>query len=110
MALLRDAMLHASRLRIARFLKGHPPTHAPIDDTTAWTTTLTSEPSADALSISTETGRARWAYVMLLSDGQAARSPEIRAFLLDGADTPDNRVKALLANTVQILRTQGETP
>jgi hypothetical protein len=47
---------------------------------------------------------------MLLSDGQAARSPEIRAFLLDGADTPDNRVKALLANTVQILRTQGETP
>ena len=105
---LRQAMRHASRLRIARFLKAHPPpASSGIDDAFAWTATLASEPTADELGLITERGRARWAYVMMMSDGRAASAPEVRAFLLDGGDTPDNRVKALIAHTVAALRGQG---
>jgi hypothetical protein len=106
---LKKAMLHASRLRVARFLKNHPP--PPLSDVTdefAWKTTLSSEPTADKLGILTERGRARWAYVMMLSDGKAAESSEIRQFILDGGDTPDNRVKSLIDYTVEALREQGE--
>jgi len=106
---LKQTMRHASRVRIARFLKAHPPpATSGIDDAFVWAVTLASEPTADEFGIVTERGRARWAYVMMMSDGQAAHAPEIRAFLQDNGDTPDNRVKALIDHTVAALRTQGE--
>lgn len=102
---LKAAMLHSSRLRIARFLKANtPPNFSGVDDDFIWGATLASEKSADNLGIKTERGRARWAYVMILSDGKAADAPEVRDYVGDGGDTPDNRVKSLIGHTVDALR------
>lgn len=48
----------------------------------------------------------RWAYLMLLSRGQAAELPEVRAALLS-ASQPDARVKTLLAEAAEALREGG---
>ncbi len=102
---LKAAMLHSSRLRIARFLKANSPPHfSGVDDDFIWGATLASEKSADELGIKSERGRARWAYVMVMSDGKAADAPEVRDFIRDGGDTPDNRVKSLIANAADALR------
>ncbi len=105
---LKAAMVHSSRLRTARFLRSHVPPHfSGIDDRFVWGATLASEPSADELGIRTERGRTRWAYVMMMSDGKAAEAPEIRSYVTDGKDTPDNRVKALIGHAVDALRRDG---
>ncbi|MFD1747405.1 DUF4123 domain-containing protein [Rhizobium helianthi] len=105
MVRLKAVMLHSSRLRIARFLKGNVPAHfSGVDDSFIWGATLASETSADELGIKTERGRARWAYVMMMSDGKAANAPEVRNYIRDGGDTPDNRVKSLIQHTVDALR------
>ncbi|TWF50077.1 DUF4123 domain-containing protein [Neorhizobium alkalisoli] len=102
---LKTAMLHSSRLRIARFLKANVPPHfSGVDDEFVWGATLASERSADELGIKTERGRARWAYVMMMSDGKAAGAPEVRNYVRDGGDTPDNRVKSLIQHAVDSLR------
>lgn len=102
---LKAAMLHSSRLRIARFLKANPPPHfAGLNDDFFWGATLASEVSADDLGIKTERGRARWASVMVLSDGRAAELPEVRSFIQQKETTPDNQVKALIGHTVDALR------
>ncbi len=107
---LKAAMLHSSRLRIARFLKANtPPYFSGVDDNFIWGATLASEKSADELGIKTERGRARWAYVMIMSDGKAADAPEVRNYLGDGGDTPDNRVKSLIDHTVDALRSNPST-
>ncbi|MEL4375993.1 DUF4123 domain-containing protein [Brucella cytisi] len=105
---LKKAMLHSSRIRIARFLKGQvPPNFSGIDDKFLWGATLASESSADELGIKTERGRARWAYVMMLSDGKAAKLKEVRSYIQDGRDSPDNRVKSLIQHTANAIRTGG---
>ncbi|WP_284757126.1 DUF4123 domain-containing protein [Agrobacterium sp. fls2-241-TYG-188a] len=102
---LKTAMLHSSRLRIARFLKSNPPPHfTGLNDDFFWGATLASEASADDLGIKTERGRARWASVMVLSDGKAAELPEVRSFLQEKGATPDNQVKALIGYTADALR------
>jgi hypothetical protein len=58
---LKAAMVHSSRLRIARYLKANVPAHfSGVDDAFLWGTALASEKSADQLGIETERGRARW--------------------------------------------------
>jgi len=71
---LKAVLRHTSRVRIARFLKAHPPpATSGIDDAFVRAVTLASEPTADEFGIVTERGRARWAYVMMMSDGKAAQ-------------------------------------
>jgi len=102
---LKAAMLHSSRLRIARFLKKNKPPHfSGVDDDFVWGATLASERTADELGIRTERGRARWAYVMVMSDGKAADLPEVRSFIQEKGATPDSRVKELIGHTVDALR------
>ncbi|WP_155888452.1 DUF4123 domain-containing protein [Inquilinus limosus] len=102
---LQDAMVHASRLRIARFLKGQMPSEAVgITDEYLWRATLASEKSAAELNIRTEQGRARWTYLMVLSGGQAAALPEVRGFIGSGEAGPDAQVKALIQHTADALR------
>lgn len=105
---LKEVMRHSSRLRIARFLKKHPPPHfTGLDDEFFWGATLASAESADELGIRTERGRARWAFAMVLSDGKAAEQAEIRDYIRDGGDTPDNRVKALIQHAADAMRASG---
>jgi len=105
---LRAAMVHASRLRIARFLKGRmPPDAVGITDEFLWRATLASERSAAELGIRTEQGRARWAYVMVLSGGKAATLPEVRGFVRSGEASPDRQVRALIQHTADALRVYG---
>ncbi len=102
---LKEATAHSSRLRIARYLKRNIPPHfSGIDDEFLWGTTLASEASADELGIETERGRARWAYVMMLSDGKAADLKEVRSFIQNGEASPDTQVRALMRHTIDALR------
>ncbi|QKK26554.1 DUF4123 domain-containing protein (plasmid) [Rhizobium hidalgonense] len=102
---LKAAMLHSSRLRIARYLKKNTPPHfSGVDDDFVWGATLASERTADELGIRTERGRARWAYVMVVSDGKAADLPEVRSFIQEKGASPDARVKELIGHTVDALR------
>jgi hypothetical protein len=102
---LKTAMIHSSRLRIARFLRSNiPPEFSGVDDEFVWRATLHSEKSADELGIRTEQGRARWTYLMTMSDGKAASFPEVRNYVRDGDDTPDNRVKSLIQHAADALR------
>ena len=102
---LRAAMLHSSRLRIARYLKGNVPEHfSGINDDFLWGAALASETTADELGIETERGRARWAYVMMLSDGKAADIRQVRGFIRNGPASPDEQVSALMKHTAQALR------
>jgi hypothetical protein len=105
---LEAAMLHSSRLRIARFLKKNRPPHiSSVDDDFVWGATLASERTADELGIRTERGRARWAYVMVVLDGKAADLPEVRSFLQEKGATPDTRVRELIGHTVDALRSSN---
>lgn len=102
---LKEAVVHSSRLRIARFLRRNVPDHfSGIDDEFLWATALASESSADGLGIETERGRARWAYVMMLSDGRAADIAEVRGFIRNGPAGPDAQVSALMKHTAAALR------
>jgi hypothetical protein len=102
---LTDAMVHSSRLKIARYLKRNVPGHFHgIDDEFLWGAAIASEKTADELGIETERGRARWAYVMMLSDGKAAGLPEVRGFIRSGSASPDEQVSALMKHTAQALR------
>ncbi|MBY4611378.1 DUF4123 domain-containing protein [Rhizobium sp. 9T] len=102
---LKAAMLHSSRLRIARFLKKNTPPHfSGVNDDFVWGAALASERTADELGIRSERGRARWAYVMVMSDGKAADLPEVRSFIQEKGATPDARVKELIGHTVDALR------
>jgi hypothetical protein len=105
MEALTDAMVHSSRLKIARYLKRNVPDHFQgIDDEFLWGATIASETTADELGIETERGRARWAYVMMLSDGKAAELPQVRGFIRNGSASPDDQVSALMKHTAQALR------
>ena len=102
---LRADMVAASRRRVAGFLKDNvPPGGSGVDAGFFHRVALHSEPSAKALGIETERGRARWAYLMMLSNGKAAQAPEVTAFLRQGASA-DEQVKALVGHTAQALRT-----
>jgi Domain of unknown function (DUF4123) len=98
---LTDAMVHSSRLKIARYLKRNVPSHfSGVDDAFCWGTTLASDKSADELGIETERGRARWAYLMMLSDGKVAEMKQARDFVRFGGNDPDDQVKALMRHTI----------
>lgn len=102
---LKAAMLHSSRLRIARFLKANAPPHfTGLNDDFFWGATLASEVTADDLGIKTERGRACWAYVMVLSDGKAAELPDVRNFISEKDTTPDKQVKLLIGHTADAIR------
>jgi hypothetical protein len=102
---IRQAMVQASRLRTARFLRSSKPDHFQgTTDAFFWGATLASEQSADALGIRSERARARWAYLMMLSDGKAVEQPEVTAFLTAGPQSPDVRVRDLMRHTVDALR------
>ena len=56
------------------------------------------------MGIETGRGRARWAYVMMLSDGRAADIKEVRGFIQNGPASPDEQVSALMKHTAAALR------
>jgi hypothetical protein len=86
-------------------LKGNIPPHfSGTDDEFLWGATVASEKTADELGTEIERGRARWAYVMMLSDGRAAGLPEVRGFIRNGSASPDEQVSALMKHTAQALR------
>ena len=102
---LKGAMLHASRLRIARFLKSSIQAPLPeVSDDYLWRATLASEPTADELGLRTEQGRARWTYLLAMSGGQVAAIPEVRAFIREGGASPDDQMKALMGHAITAMR------
>lgn len=102
---LKEVMLHSSRLRIARYLKGNIPSDPPgITDEFAWGATLATEKTADELGIRTERGRARWGYLSVISDNKVAEFKETREFIQNGQASPDEQVQALMKDTIAALR------
>ncbi len=99
-------MVQASRLRIARFLKEPDAARCRAGSPTR---SCGGRPSPargprPELGIREKQGRARWAYVMVLSGGKAATLPEVRGFVGNGEATPDQQVKALIRHTADALR------
>lgn len=105
---LRKAMVHSSRLRIARFLRDNmPDDFVDVTDEFVWGATLASEISAEELGITSERGRARWAYLMVVSDGKAIEASEVRDYIQNGENRPDDQVKSLIEFTADALADQG---
>ena len=93
-----------SRERVAGFLKRHLP--EPLDhlsDDQIAAIVLESERTGKALGLRSERAHARWAYLMLLSNGRAAHTPEAKMFIKQGKD-PDQRVKELIDHAALALR------
>ena len=106
---LRDARMAESRLRRLKYLRKHlPQPLAGKDDNELAKLVLQSEISGKQLGLSSEQAYARWAYLLLMTDGRAASTPEAIAFIKSGAD-PDARVKALITHTANALRSGAFT-
>lgn len=106
---LQEVMVHSARLRIARYLKENIPPNPPgIADETAWRATLANEKTANQLGIQTEAGKARWAYLNIVSDNKATEIPEIRRYIQNGEANPDEQVRSLMRHTIDALRTYGK--
>ncbi|MEW9310642.1 DUF4123 domain-containing protein [Labrys neptuniae] len=106
---LQEVMVHSSRLRIARYLKENIPPNPPgISDETAWRATLANEKTSHQLGIQTEAGKARWAYLNIVSDNKATEIPEIRRYIQNGEESPDEQVRSLMRHTIDALRTYGK--
>lgn len=106
---LQEAMVHSSRLRIARYLKENIPPNPPgISDETAWRATLANEKTARQLGVQTEAGKARWAYLNIVSDNKATEIPEIRRYIQNGEESPDEQVRSLMHHTIDALRSYAK--
>lgn len=105
MAELRDVMTMRADRRIAGYLRDvAPEMTAGLSDDELRGLIARSEASAKELGLSSERGHARWAYLMLMSGGQAAHVPEARAFVSNGAEPPDRQVRKLIDHTAAALR------
>lgn len=63
-----------------------------------------SDRSGRELGIESESAHGKWAYLMLMSHGRIARSPDARGFIARGDRSPDTQVSQLLDSTVEALK------
>ena len=101
---LTRSRVAASHDRIAAFLRRNlPPQLAGMTDADLHETVVRAEPVGRSLGLRSEKALARWSYLMLLSGGQVAAMPEVRAALRDSPD-PEVGVKALIDEAAAALR------
>lgn len=93
-----------SQERIADFLRSHPPTHRePLSETELWDLIDEAQETGRSVGLKTETGLARWAYILMVTEGQVMQMPEALAFLKLGGD-PDQRIREMLDHTANAMK------
>ena len=96
--------LSASHQRIHDFVSSHLPPHkAHLTDTDIRGIVEWSDSTGRSLGLKTETGLARWAYIMMLTDGLIASNYDLCALISRGA-RPDERIKALISEAADAMK------
>ena len=99
---LSERRLIASRWRIANYLAKQLPDDAGIAPKDLKPVVEISEKSGRELGIRTERGLARWAYLMMMSNGAAQDDVKATDFIRSG--NPDRQVKLLIDDVIKHLR------
>jgi hypothetical protein len=104
---VENARAERSRLRIAAYLREAAPDRTTgMPDTALLELTRRSDAKAAELGIVTERGRGYFSYLMLLTQGKIAESPEVCAVIAHGDSRPDNQVRRLMRETAHAVREQ----
>lgn len=61
--------------------------------------------SGRTLGLQTLAAHNRWAYLCVITEGKIAKSPDVKAFIKHGNDTPDKQVKLAMNETLKTLKT-----
>ena len=97
------ARVSASHERIAAFVSTHLPPHkAHLTDRDIRDIVQLSDTTGRSLGLKTEKGLARWAYIMMLTDGLVASNYDLCALITRGP-RPDERVKALISEAAAAM-------
>ena len=95
---------HVSQVRIANYLgRNRPEQLSHLTNGDLLRITEDSAGISRSLGIRSERGLARWAYLMMMSGGEAARTPAATDYVKRSAD-PDKAVKELIAETAAVFR------
>jgi len=104
MEAITDRRLSASHQRVADYLRRTmPPDYRAATDDQIAELVQISDQTGRELGLKSEQAHCRWAYLMMLSRGEAAHLPEVRETLISAAD-PDARVKDLMSEAAEALR------
>ncbi len=95
----------ASRKRINSYLRRHlPPPLENISDAKLNGIVISAETRGKELGFKSERGHARWAYLVMMSNGSVSKSDDVhRLFKRNGAD-PDNDVKHLIDMSATMIK------
>lgn len=104
---LSDRLAQRDQLRMRRYLERNPPPTGALSKRKMDQIINESAQSGRKMGLRTEQGHARWAYLMQITDGKAARMPAVQALMgRQGAD-PDRDVSKLLDIVAASLRAKA---
>jgi len=105
---IEDGMRKRSRARIANYLRdAAPEVTATMSDDALLKFVGDSEDVGRVLGLRTEQGFGRWAYLMLMTNGEVAQSREVRVFIADNEQLPDDQVTKILRFSAMVLKRQA---
>ena len=101
---IRDRRIAVFEKRVEAYLRDVAPERVEALEPSAFTALLArAMKTATALGIITEAGYCRWAYLMLITDGKVADSPEVIDYIGEEGSTPDEQVALALQSTIEAL-------
>lgn len=104
---LSDRLAKRDQNRMRRYLERNPPPTGALSERKMDQIINESAQSGRKMGLRTEQGHARWAYLMQITDGKAARMPAVQALMgRQGAD-PDRDVSKLLDIVAASLRAKA---
>lgn len=65
-----------------------------------------SDETGQKLGLVSEAAHCRWAYLMVATRGEIARSPEVARYIRDGGANPDEQVGLVMKSTIAALKQQ----
>ena len=104
-AAMNERRLGASHRRIAAYLRNVADSEVgTASDEALYVHVVLSDRVGRSLGLASEAAHSRWALLMLLSQGGIAGHGPTRAFLAQGGDPPDRRLRDLFELTIAALR------
>ncbi len=70
---------------------------------------LRAEETGKALGIAGERAHLKWAYIMLITNGKAATSPQVTSAITSGGRPPDEAVEIVMRQVVRASRSSGDS-
>ena len=107
-AALDETMQERSRRRVAAYLRdAAPELTGSLSDAALHGRVRQCQATGTALGLSSERAQMKWAYLMVLTDGRAAGTPEVVRFIRSGP-SPDAQVDEAMRQVVAAARSHGE--